>query len=84
MKLLALPDPVGAVTLMANNGIFEPFLPELSKTAAERLKLLIEREGAFEQPRSLLARLLTLLPKDADKVDRVAARLGAIDSRGAT
>jgi poly(A) polymerase len=75
MKLLALPDPSGAISLMVENGIFAPFLPELADDAVARLKRLTQRECAFECPPSLLARLLTLLPKDADKVDRVAARL---------
>jgi poly(A) polymerase len=75
MKLLALPEPVGAITLMVDNGIFTPFLPELVATAVEQLTALTGREKAFGQPVSLPARLLTLLPKNAESVDRVAARL---------
>ena len=34
MKILSLPDPVDAVSLMIEHGIFAPFLPELSDNAA--------------------------------------------------
>lgn len=74
-KLLALPQPVGAVSLMVEHGIFAPFLPELVANAVEKLTSLIEREKDFSRSASLPARLLTLLPKDAAVVDRVAARL---------
>ncbi len=74
-KLLALPDPVGAVALMVEHGIFTPFLPELSKDAGERLTKLVEREKTFSPTASLPARLLTLLPKDTGMVDRVASRM---------
>lgn len=74
-KILALPDPVFAVALMVEHGIFTPFLPELSGDAAGCLTELVEREKNLSQAASLPARLLTLLPKDAGSVDRVAARL---------
>ena len=74
-KLLALPDPAFAVRLMAQHNIFVPFLPELVPGAAERLKELVGREKSLSQPASLSARILTLLPRDASNVDRVAARL---------
>jgi poly(A) polymerase len=74
-KLLVLPDPVEAISLMVEHGIFGPFLPELTGDAVERLTALIERQKLFTQPMSLPARLLTLLPNDRVVVDRVAARL---------
>jgi poly(A) polymerase len=57
------------------HGIFKPFLPELSNDATEQLTNLVRRENSFSRTPSLPARLLTLLPKDANTVDRVAARL---------
>ena len=74
-RILTLKDPVDSVKLMITNGIFAPFLPELSITAASDLQLLVKRETAFAQPVSLPARFLVLLTRDAAAVDKVAARL---------
>lgn len=74
-RLLLLADPVRSVGLMVQNHIFPPFLPELSATAPSALGQLVGREQSYGQPISLPARLLTLLPKDASAVDKVAARL---------
>lgn len=74
-KLLALPDPAAAISLMVQHGIFAPFLPELVENVVGKLTALSERERTFSQSPSLPARLLTLLPKNAASVDRVAARL---------
>ena len=74
-RLLMLADPVASVQLMIENGIFAPFLPELSSSALISLQQLVQREALHKQPVSLPARLLTLLPKDPLVVDRVASRL---------
>jgi poly(A) polymerase len=74
-KLLALPDPVFAVKLMAEHKIFAPFLPELPENAAANLAKLVEWEKRLLQTPSVPARLLTLLPKNPNIVERVAARL---------
>lgn len=74
-RILALKDPVISVGLMIEHGIFAPFLPELSGTAANDLRRLVIREAQFEQPISLPARFLALLTRDAVAVDKVAARL---------
>jgi poly(A) polymerase len=74
-KLLSLPDPSKSISLMVENGIFATFLPELNSDAAAVVAVLVKREAKFLLPASLPARLLTLLPKEADTVDRVAARL---------
>lgn len=74
-RLMALSNPVLAVELMVDNGIFAPFLPELKDRAAAHLEQLYAREVAHQQKISLSARLLTLLPRDAIVVERVAARL---------
>ncbi|WP_373475336.1 CCA tRNA nucleotidyltransferase [Sphingorhabdus sp.] len=74
-RLMVLPDPVLAVQLMADNGIFAPFLPELKDDAPKHLAQLSKRENVHGQKISLPARLLTLVPRDANVVDRVAARL---------
>ncbi|MBL0925254.1 MAG: CCA tRNA nucleotidyltransferase [Sphingomonadaceae bacterium] len=74
-KLLSSPDPSRPISLMVGNGIFSTFLPEVNAEAALILTAHVKREAEFAQPASLPARLLTLLPKDVDTVDRVAARL---------
>ncbi len=74
-KILSLPDPLKSVELMTENGIFAPFLPELSASAAKALRTLMDREDRHNQPVSLPARILTLLPHDTVAVDKVAARL---------
>jgi poly(A) polymerase len=74
-KLLLLPHPVTSVRLMVENGIFSPFLPELSVSASTTLQRLVERERRYQQPASLPARLLAILPQNPAVVDKVAARL---------
>ncbi len=74
-KILSLPDPLKSVELMTENAIFAPFLPELSASAAKALRTLMDREDRYNQPISLPARILTLLPHDPVAVDKVAARL---------
>jgi poly(A) polymerase len=74
-RILALKDPVASVTLMIANGIFTPFLPELSASAANDLLRLVKREAQCAQPVSLAARFLALLTRDIVAVDKVAARL---------
>ena len=74
-RLLGLNNPVASVDLMIRNGIFTPFLPELSGSAADDLRRLVEREAQFAHPVSLPARFLALLTRDNVAVDKVAARL---------
>ena len=74
-RILGLKDPVASVTLMIANGIFTPFLPELSASAANDLLRLVKREAQCAQPVSLATRFLALLTRDIVAVDKVAARL---------
>ena len=74
-RILGLKDPVASVTLMIANGIFTPFLPELSASAANDLLRLVKREAQCAQSVSLAARFLALLTRDIVAVDKVAARL---------
>ncbi len=74
-RLLSLTDPVASIELMITNGIFTPFLPEISGTASADLRRLVRREQQFDQSVSLPARFLALLTHDPVCVDKVAARL---------
>ena len=74
-RILMLKDPVASVHLMITNGIFAPFLPELSASAVSDLRRLVHREQEVGQPVSLPARFLTLLTREPVAVDKVASRL---------
>jgi poly(A) polymerase len=74
-RLLLLADPVSAIQLMIENGIFTPFLPELADSASFALQQLVGREKQYAQMVSLPARLLTLMPGNIAAADKVAARL---------
>ncbi len=75
LKLLALPDPRHAISLMIEHEIFVPFLPELAGEAMTTFNRLYAREQACLLPPSLPARLLSLLPHNADAAQNVAMRL---------
>jgi poly(A) polymerase len=74
-KLLALPEPVGAVRLMVERGILKPVLPEIGADGADRLERLVRREAEAKVPPNPLRRLAALLPADPDLAAAVAARL---------
>jgi len=72
LKLLAADDPLPAVRLMLERGIFAPVLPEA--TSADTLAALIAAEARFGQS-DPLRRLAALLPPDAELLDQVGHRL---------
>jgi poly(A) polymerase len=74
-RLLALDDPVPTVALMLANGIFRPFLPELSSAGVEALRRLIAREALIGLPADVPRRLAALLPRDHGIARAVGARL---------
>ena len=74
-RILGLKDPVASIELMITNGIFTPFLPELSASAASDLRRLVQREQELAQAVSLPARFLAMLIREPVAVDKVAARL---------
>ncbi len=75
MKILSLPDPLFAVGLMIDNGIFTAFLPELAAEAKDSLARLLRREAAHRFTTTPIARLLALLPHYAVIAEKVAIRL---------
>ncbi len=75
LKIVALPDPSATIALMQTHGIFAQFMPEIVPDAAEQMAQLVIREKAKGLSPSLPARFLSLLPRDAIVVDKVAARL---------
>lgn len=75
LRILALPRPLHALTLMAEHGIFANFLPELAENMPAHFARLQKREAEFGIAPSPLARLIAILTDDAQIVDRVAMRL---------
>jgi len=75
MKILSLPDPVDAVSLMIEHGIFAPFLPELSDNTAAALARLVQREQSFTRQSAPTTRFIALLKSDPAAADKAAMRL---------
>ncbi len=75
LKLLATADPVPALRLMIEGGIFVPLLPEIDGHAAARVAALIVREEEMEEAADGLLRFIALLPPDPAVADGIAARL---------
>jgi poly(A) polymerase len=75
LKLLALPEPVGAVRLMVERSILKPVLPEVDRESADRLARLVLREVEAELAGDPLRRLAALLPPDPATAASVTARL---------
>jgi poly(A) polymerase len=73
LKILALPDPGAVVTLMINQGIFKPVLPEI--TDATPLIRLIAREADTGVGGDPLRRLAALIAPDPAVAEDIAARL---------
>ena len=74
-KLLALPDPVPALRLMAECGLFAHIAPEIDAGAPERVARLIAAEHGAALPGDAQRRLIALLPEAPAEADGVAARL---------
>jgi poly(A) polymerase len=69
LKLLAAPDPLPTVDMMARDGVLAVLLPEAGRR--DRLAGLVKLEIAADP----LRRLAALIVGDAEAVQRVAARL---------
>jgi poly(A) polymerase len=75
LKLLALPNPVGAVELMLDHAILAPVLPEIERGSAQDLARLCKREGASAVQPDPLRRFSALLPTNLPIVIDIGARL---------
>jgi poly(A) polymerase len=74
-KLLAMPDPAPTVSLMVENGILRPVLPEIEEAGVERLRELVARERTSAVEPEPIRRLAALLPAEPELSASVAARL---------
>lgn len=75
LKLLVAGNPVPALRLMADGGIFVPVLPEIDQAGVARTERLMGREAAAGIDPSALRRLAALLPPDMRVAESVGARL---------
>ena len=75
LKLLALPDPLGAFRLMVEGAILHPVLPEIDLGGIARLDTLVRREAEAGMPPSPIRRLAALLPHDMAIGEGIGARL---------
>lgn len=75
LKILALPDPTGTISLMVGQGIFRPVLPEIDEAGTQRLRWLVARERIASVASDPLRRLAALLPPRPDLAQTTAVRL---------
>ncbi len=74
LRILALPDPVAVLHLMAETQILAEIAPEADAPGIARVGKLLENEGAAGWAADGLLRAMTLIG-DATAADRLAARL---------
>jgi poly(A) polymerase len=75
MRLLGTVDPVPALRLMADGGIFRAIVPEIDPEGVQRVTALHQRLAAMGSEPDPLLRLIALAPQDAAVADRIASRL---------
>ncbi len=75
LKLLALPDPVAALTQMQAAGLFAHIAPEIDADGPARVASLIAAEGVAAIARDGQRRLIALLPPDPATAEHIAAKL---------
>lgn len=75
IALMATANPLPAVALMQRIGIWEQILPEIRSDAVATLKDLLRRESIAGYAGEPLVRLASLVPGEAEAVEKIAARL---------
>ncbi|QKG70039.1 CCA tRNA nucleotidyltransferase [Erythrobacter mangrovi] len=75
LAILALPDPLATVELMAKLGVLAVILPEARASEVASLKALIAQEAAQGHAPDEIRRLAALLPAVPSVAETVAARL---------
>lgn len=73
LAILDLPDPAPVITLMIENGIFAPVLPEIQDAAGLIQLIKCESDGGIAP--GAIRRLAALLPPDSVVAETVASRL---------
>lgn len=75
LKLLQTEDPRFAVSQMLDAGIFAHIVAEVGKNSRAVFNRLVEREQRLQIMPTAIRRLVALLPKEAEKADRIAKSL---------
>ena len=75
LKLLAVTDPSPTAAIMLDRDILRPVLPEIARSALQRLDVLVKAEERAGIPPDPLRRLAALLPQDSAIAGDIAARL---------
>ncbi len=75
LRILALGDPVPALTLMVETGVLAEIIPEAGAGGPGRVGKLLANEALANIPPDAVRRLVALLPTDAVAADSVASRL---------
>jgi len=74
-KLLAAPDPARALLWMRQAGVLTRVLPESEKWGIDAVHALVRSEGDLCWPADPMLRLEAIVPPDAERMKRLAARL---------
>ncbi|HEY6049250.1 MAG TPA: CCA tRNA nucleotidyltransferase [Sphingomicrobium sp.] len=75
LKLLGVSDPSRTVSIMLENGILKPILPEIEPQRVADLQALVASERSAEVEPEPLRRLVALLPRDPVVAEAIAVRL---------
>lgn len=75
LRLLIVEDPAPTVSLMLENKIFEPVLPEVSSDCATRLQALVDAERSNAVAPAAIRRLSAIFPPDQKLADDISRRL---------
>ncbi len=74
-KLLSAPDPGRALLWMRQMGVLTEIVPESEKWGIDAIPALVTTESALDWAPDPLLRLAAIVPPDADRMEKMAARL---------
>ncbi|MBW9115309.1 CCA tRNA nucleotidyltransferase [Rhizobium cauense] len=82
-KLLGSKDPGRALLWMRQVGVLTEILPETEKWGIDSIPALIDTERALDWKSDPLLRLAAIIPPDADRLEKMAARLKLANAEAA-
>ncbi|WEX07923.1 CCA tRNA nucleotidyltransferase [Chelativorans sp. AA-79] len=74
-KLLGAPDPSRALLWMRQTGVLTEVLPETEKWGIDAIHSLVETERGLGWPVQPLLRLASMVPPDAERLEKLGERL---------
>ena len=75
LKLLGMPDPSATIAIMLDHFILKPVIPEMLAKFVPDLRALIRAETEARVPPDPIRRLASLIPREPDVAQDIAARL---------